>query len=105
MPLIPTRRPSLISAGVLRDQAGALSLLGARKRLARASTTADDVPFFKRVWMMLVKAAKASAPGQVLEHWDTLRAITAGRSIRSTRLLVGSTSGCSRKRNRSPRWW
>jgi hypothetical protein len=55
--------------------------------------------------MILVKVAKASALGQVVEHWETLRAVTAGRNIPSTLLLVGSTSGCFRKRSRSFHWW
>lgn len=33
-----------------------------------------------------------------MEHWGTLRAITAGHCTRYSRFLVGSTSGCSRKR-------
>jgi hypothetical protein len=41
----------------------------------------DGAPFFKRVWITLVKAAKAWAPGQVLEHWETLRAITVERAV------------------------
>src|ERR1017187_6323849 len=46
------------------------------------------------VRITVVKAANASAPRCVLEHCETLRAITAGRSARSARLLVGSTAGC-----------
>ena len=53
--------------------------------------------------MMLVNAEKALAPWGFLEHWDTFRAITAGRSARSARLLVGSMLGSLRKRNRLPR--
>jgi hypothetical protein len=49
----------LNSAGILRGQAGALSLLGARKRSLLASTTEEEPHFFRKVWMTLVKAAKA----------------------------------------------
>src|ERR1017187_195730 len=45
------------------------------------------------VRITVVKAANASAPRCVLEHCETLRAITAGRSARSARLLVGSIAG------------
>ena len=40
-------------------------------------------PCRARVLMMLVNAEKALAPWGFLEHWDTFRAITAGRSARS----------------------
>ena len=60
-------------------------------------------PCRARVLMMLVNAEKALAPWGFLEHWDTFRAITAGRSARSARLLVGSMLGSLRKRNRLPR--
>ena len=56
------------------------------------------------VLITLVKAAKASAPWAFFEHCDTFQAITAGRSARSARLLVGSISGGSRKRRRLPRF-
>src|SRR5918992_381209 len=56
-------------------------------------------PWSLRGRSRIASRAKALAPGPVLEHWETLRAITAGHSIRSTRLLVGSTSGNSRVRS------
>jgi hypothetical protein len=51
-----------------------------------------DVVVLRRVWMTLVKASNAHAPRSLREQWDTLRASTAGRSLRSARLLVASTS-------------
>jgi hypothetical protein len=51
------------------------------------------IPRFASVWTTLLKASKACAPGPFFEHWDTLRAITAGRSTRSARLFVGSMRG------------
>jgi len=50
----------LISGGVPVSQAVLVWLCGARKRSASASTTEGGGPFFKRVWMTLVKVAKAA---------------------------------------------
>ena len=60
-------------------------------------------PCFTAVRATLVKTAKASAPRLFFEQCETLRAITAGRSARSARLLVGSTAGLCRKLSTRPR--
>jgi hypothetical protein len=52
--------------------------------------------------MTLLKADKAAAPRSFFEHWDTLRAMTAGRKARSAALLVGSTvvgSSCTSQKH------
>jgi uncharacterized protein (DUF2062 family) len=38
--------------------------------------------------MTLLKADKAAAPRSFFEHWETLRAMTAGRKARSAALLL-----------------
>src|SRR5664280_2952420 len=53
----------------------------------------------------VAKAEKAAAPRWFFEQWETLRAITAGRSARSARLLVGSSPSTRRKRSRLPWSW
>src|ERR1051325_2060652 len=63
----------------------------------------EVLAFFAMVRITVVKAANAWAPRLVLEHCETLRAITAGRSARSARLLVGSMAGLWRNRNTWPR--
>jgi hypothetical protein len=61
------------------------------------------MPFLARVRTTLVNAVKACAPLPVFEQCETLRAITAGCSTLSARLLVGSTRGSTKKRSRLPR--
>ena len=56
-----------------------------------------------RVLITLVNALNASAPSSFFEQCDTLRAITAPRSARSARLLVGSIPTPSGKHSRLPR--
>ena len=68
-------------------------------------STSGWSPSLARVPMMLVNAEKAFAPWGFLDHWYTFRAITAGRSARSARLLVGSMLGSERRRNRCPGHW
>src|SRR2546425_4679528 len=72
-------------------------------KTCNSPSTMDSAPVLASVRMTLVNAAKVWAPRAFLEHCDTLRAITAGRSALSARLLVGSMRGSSRKRSRLPR--
>ena len=76
----------------MEDEGEALWGVAERKIWYRPSTM-EWIPRFASVWTTLLKASKACAPGPFFEHWDTLRAITAGRSTRSARLFVGSMRG------------
>jgi hypothetical protein len=55
------------------------------------------------VRITVLKVANASAPRWFLEHCETLRAMTAGRSARSARLLGGSMAGLNGNRTTLPR--
>ena len=57
---------------------------------------------FADVWITLVNPGKASAPRSFLEPRESLRMITAGRRLRSARLLVGSNRRIVQEVHRHP---
>jgi len=72
--------------------------------LNRVSFSSTAPPLFFNVHMTLLQAEKAAAPRAFFVHWETLRAMTAGRSACSAAWLVGATVvGAGRNHSRLPR--
>ena len=93
---------SLAALRMTSDEGEACWVCAVQKRSYTPSTIAST-PFFVSVRPTLLNTSKACAPAAVFEHCDTFRAITAGRSARAARLLVGSTGGACKNRRKCPR--